>query len=261
MMIGPHKTMANVIPISNSKTNALVRHNDTGKTPDETTTLSRRRPFPVRSPFSPARRNEVIALLIIMVASLVIVSRLDEHRRSLVRDWRRARDRALALFDVCIDVIARVPVLRDANAYPRAQKPNDNGRETTLCTQTLLKQMEQLGLLLEQMDRERDALKLCVDDMEKAHRDATKALHTHAATTAVKKGGETTASEVMERIETSWRFYAEETSACEVLLGLCREAAATALAAESKKSNYSGEEMVRSARAFLEVRKKVELER
>ena len=72
--------------------------------------------------------------------------------------------------------------------------------------------------------------------------------------------------EVMERIETSWRFYAEETSACEVLLGLCREAAGMALAAarESKKSNnahYNGEEMVRSARAFLEVRKKVELER
>ena len=70
----------------------------------------------------------------------------------------------------------------------------------------------------------------------------------------------------MERIETSWRFYAEETSACEVLWDWV-EAAGMALAAarESKKSNnakhYNGEEMVRSARAFLEVRKKVELER
>ena len=150
-------------------------------------------------------------------------------------------------------------------------------QEQMVCTQTLLKQMEQLGNLLEKMDRERDALKRSVDDMEKAHREATKAaalLNNARASTStttalmscfVKKGGETTALEAMERIETSWRFYAEETSACEVLLGLCREAAATALAAagESKKSNKynSGEEMVRSARAFLEVRKKVELER
>ena len=145
----------------------------------------------------------------------------------------------------------------------------------------LLKQMEQLGGLLEKMDRERDAMKRSVDDMEKGHREATKTLNNNAAQqrvksttsatttallTAVKKGGATTALEVMERIETSWRFYAEETSACEVLLGLCREAAGMALAAarESKKSNnahYNGEEMVRSARAFLEVRKKVELER
>ena len=160
---------------------------------------------------------------------------------------------------------------------------NDDGKEERqqmLCTQTLLKQMEQLGNVLEKMDRERDALKRSVDDMEKAfHREATKAAallnnapraSTSTTSTAlmscfVKKGGKTTALEVMERIETSWRFYAEETSACEVLLGLCREAAATALAAagESKKSNKynSGEEMVRSARAFLEVRKKVELER
>jgi len=186
------------------------------------------------------------------------------------------------LFDVCIDVIARVPVLGDKTVYP----PNDfddDGKEEDrhiLCTQTLLKQMEQLGGLLEKMDRERDAMKRSVDDMEKGHREATKTLNNNAAQqrvksttsatttalmTAVKKGGATTALEVMERIETSWRFYAEETSACEVLLGLCREAAATALAAagESKKSNKynSGEEMVRSARAFLEVRKKVELER
>ena len=160
---------------------------------------------------------------------------------------------------------------------------DDDGKEEDrhiLCTQTLLKQMEQLGGLLEKMDRERDAMKRSVDDMEKGHREATKTLNNNAAQqrvksttsatttalTAVKKGGATTALEVMERIETSWRFYAEETSACEVLLGLCREAAATALAAarESKKSNnahYNGEEMVRSARAFLEVRKKVELER
>ena len=212
----------------------------------------------------------------------IIISR----NKALVQDWRAARDRALALFDVCIDVIARVPVLGDKKMYPPndLDDDNDDGKEERremLCTQTLLKQMEQLGNLLEKMDRERDALKRSVDDMEKAHRgEATKAAallnnnarraSTSTTKTAlmscfVKKGGETTALEVMERIETSWRFYAEETSACEVLLGLCREAAATALAAagESKKSNKynSGEEMVRSARAFLEVRKKVELER
>mgnify|MGYP001236799250 CR=1 FL=1 len=211
-----------------------------------------------------------------------IISRLDAKNKALVQDWREQRDRAFALFDVCIDVIARVPVLGDKTVYP----PNDfddDGKEEDrhiLCTQTLLKQMEQLGGLLEKMDRERDAMKRSVDDMEKGHREATKTLNNNAAQqrvksttsatttalmTAVKKGGATTALEVMERIETSWRFYAEETSACEVLLGLCREAAATALAAagESKKSNKynSGEEMVRSARAFLEVRKKVELER
>ena len=37
------------------------------------------------------------------------------------------------------------------------------------------KQMEQLGGLLEKMDRERDAMKRSVDDMEKGHREATKA--------------------------------------------------------------------------------------
>ncbi len=216
-----------------------------------------------------------------------IISRLDAKNKALVQDWREQRDRAFALFDVCIDVIARVPVLGDKKMYPPLndddKDDNDDGKEERqqmLCTQTLLKQMEQLGNLLEKMDRERDALKRSVDDMEKAfHREATKAAallnnapraSTSTTSTAlmscfVKKGGKTTALEVMERIETSWRFYAEETSACEVLLGLCREAAATALAAagESKKSNKynSGEEMVRSARAFLEVRKKVELER
>ena len=218
---------------------------------------------------------------------IIIISRNNNNAatKALVQDWRAARDRAYALFDVCIDVIARVPVLGDKKMYPLlndVNDDNDDGKEERqmLCTQTLLKQMEQLGNLLEKMDRERDALKRSVDDMEKAHkREATKAAallnnarraSTSTNTTAlmscfVKKGGETTALEVMERIETSWRFYAEETSACEVLLGLCREAAATALAAagESKKSNKynSGEEMVRSARAFLEVRKKVELER
>ena len=217
---------------------------------------------------------------------IIIISRNNNaaKTKALVQDWRAARDRALALFDVCIDVIARVPVLGDKKMYPLlndVNDDNDDGKEERqmLCTQTLLKQMEQLGNLLEKMDRERDALKRSVDDMEKAHkREATKAAAllnnapraSTSTTTAlmscfVKKGGETTALEVMERIETSWRFYAEETSACEVLLGLCREVAATALAAagESKKSNKynSGEEMVRSARAFLEVRKKVELER
>ena len=216
-----------------------------------------------------------------------IISRLDAKNKALVQDWREQRDRAFALFDVCIDVIARVPVLGDKTVYPHTNDfDDDDGKEEDkrhiLCTQTLLKQMEQLGGLLEKMDRERDAMKRSVDDMEKGHREATKTLNNNAAQqrvksttsattttalmTAVKKGGATTALEVMERIETSWRFYAEETSACEVLLGLCREAAGMALAAarESKKSNnahYNGEEMVRSARAFLEVRKKVELER
>ena len=119
--------------------------------------------------------------------------------------------------------------------------------------------MEQLGGLLEKMDRERDAMKRSVDDMEKGHREATKVLNnnnaaqqrvksttsatTTALMTAVKKGGATTALEVMERIETSWRFYAEETSACEVLLGLCREAAATALAVNSPVKYVSVEAM------------------
>ena len=103
--------------------------------------------------------------------------------KALVQDWRAARDRALALFDVCIDVIARVPVLGDKKMYP--SPPNDfydddnddddekeeERQEQMVCTQTLLKQMEQLGNLLEKMDRERDALKRSVDDMEKAHRE------------------------------------------------------------------------------------------
>jgi hypothetical protein len=73
--------------------------------------------------------------------------------------------------------------------------------------------------------------------------------------------------ESMERIEASWRFYGEETSACEALFGLCREAAeAAAEEKKKKKKNDGGEEsdggeMMRSARAFLEVRRKVDLER
>ena len=48
-----------------------------------------------------------------------IISRLDAKNKALVQDWREQRDRAFALFDVCIDVIARVPVLGDKTVYPR----------------------------------------------------------------------------------------------------------------------------------------------
>lgn len=129
---------------------------------------------------------------------------------------------------------------------------------------TFLKQMEQLGALLEKMDRERDRLKQLVNEMEKVFRDSEfahrkRVQETTSATSmgsiSVRKGGEKTMLESLERIEAMWRFYGEETSACEVLFGLCREAAS------SPEEAASGEEIAKSARAFLEVRKKVDLER
>jgi regulator of replication initiation timing len=131
--------------------------------------------------------------------------------------------------------------------------------------------MEQLGALLEKMDRERDRLKQLVNEMEKVFRDSEfahrkRVQETISATSmgsiSVKKGGEKTMLESLERIEAMWRFYGEETSACEVLFGLCREAASyPAETKKKKRSNESGEEIAKSARAFLEVRRKADLER
>ena len=133
--------------------------------------------------------------------------------------------------------------------------------------ETVAKQMEQLGVILEKLDRERDRMKQFVDEMEKVVSRGNR-----EQTQSRKTGGgfdEKSASslfESMERIEASWRFYGEETSACEALFGLCREAAEAAAEEKKKKKNDGGEEsdggeMVRSARAFLEVRRKVDLER
>jgi len=205
---------------------------------------------------------------------------------SNVQLWRSSRDHALEIFDVCLDVISRLSLLKDERLYPEEEEEEDeeeDGEKETRDAQkvlsmetTFLKQMEQLGALLEKMDRERDRLKQLVNEMEKVFRDSELAhrkrvQETTSATSmgsiSVRKGGEKTMLESLERIEAMWRFYGEETSACEVLFGLCREAAATEAArsrAETKKkkrSNESGEEIAKSARAFLEVRRKVDLER
>jgi len=134
--------------------------------------------------------------------------------------------------------------------------------------ETVAKQMEQLGVILEKMDRERDRMKQFVDEMEKVvsrrNREQTQSRKTGGSFD--EKSQASSMFESMERIEASWRFYGEETSACEALFGLCREAAEAAAEEEKKKKNDGGEEsdggeMVRSARAFLEVRRKVDLER
>lgn len=135
--------------------------------------------------------------------------------------------------------------------------------------ETVAKQMEQLGVILEKLDRERDRMKQFVDEMEKVvsrgNREQTQSRKTGGCFD--EKSQASSLFESMERIEASWRFYGEETSACEALFGLCREAAeAAAEEKKKKKKNDGGEasdggEIVRSARAFLEVRRKVDLER
>ena len=200
---------------------------------------------------------------------------------SNVKLWRSSRDHALEIFDVCLDVISRLSLLKDERLYPEeeeedGEKEARDAQKVLSMETTFFKQMEQLGALLEKMDRERDRLKQLVNEMEKVFRDSELAhrkrvQETTSATSmgsiSVRKGGEKTMLESLERIEAMWRFYGEETSACEVLFGLCREAAATeasrspAETRKKKRSNESGEEIVKSARAFLEVRRKVDLER
>ena len=212
---------------------------------------------------------------------------LDAKMLSNVQLWRSSRDHALEIFDVCLDVISRLSLLKDERLYPDEEEEEEDEEEggekeardaqkLMSMETTFLKQMEQLGALLEKMDRERDRLKQLVNEMEKVFRDSELAhrkrvQETTSATSmgsiSVRKGGEKTMLESLERIEAMWRFYGEETSACEVLFGLCREAAATeaerspAETKKKKRSNESGEEIAKSARAFLEVRRKADLER
>jgi hypothetical protein len=226
--------------------------------------------------------------------------RENKKMRAFVRTWRESRDHAFELFDVVLDVVSRVPMLKEKRLYPPSSEEEEeeeeeecdddenNGENESVVNiekekrthrrrvagsnsvhkETVAKQMEQLGVILEKLDRERDRMKQFVDEMEKVVSRGNR-----EQTQSRKTGGgfdEKSASslfESMERIEASWRFYGEETSACEALFGLCREAAeAAAEEKKKKKKNDGGEEsdggeMMRSARAFLEVRRKVDLER
>ena len=225
--------------------------------------------------------------------------RENKKMRAFVHAWRESRDHAFELFDVVLDVVSRVPMLKEKRLYPPSSEEEEEEEEeydddenndenesmvniekekrtyrrhvagsNSVHKETVAKQMEQLGVILEKLDRERDRMKQFVDEMEKVVSRGNR-----EQTQSRKTGGgfdEKSASslfESMERIEASWRFYGEETSACEALFGLCREAAeAAAEEKKKKKKNDGGEEsgggeMMRSARAFLEVRRKVDLER
>ena len=226
--------------------------------------------------------------------------RENKKMRAFVRTWRESRDHAFELFDVVLDVVSRVPMLKEKRLYPPSssseeeeEEENDDDDENNNCNEnmmniekekrgyrrrvagsnsvhkeTVAKQMEQLGVILEKLDRERDRMKQFVDEMEKVvsrrNREQTQSRKTGGSFD--EKSQASSMFESMERIEASWRFYGEETSACEALFGLCREAAEEAAEEKKKKKNDGGEasdggEMVRSARAFLEVRRKVDLER
>jgi hypothetical protein len=226
--------------------------------------------------------------------------RENKKMRAFVRTWRESRDHAFELFDVVLDVVSRVPMLKEKRLYPPSssseeeeEEENDDDDENNNCNEnmmniekekrgyrrrvagsnsvhkeTVAKQMEQLGVILEKLDRERDRMKQFVDEMEKVvsrgNREQTQSRKTGGGFD--EKSQASSLFESMERIEASWRFYGEETSACEALFGLCREAAEEAVEEKKKKKNDGGEEsdggeMVRSARAFLEVRRKVDLER
>lgn len=222
---------------------------------------------------------------------------LRKKMRAFVHSWRESRDHAFELFDVVLDVVSRVPMLKEKRLYPPSSEEeeeeyddddeNNDENESmmniekekrthrrrvagsnSVHKETVAKQMEQLGVILEKMDRERDRMKQFVDEMEKVvsrrNREQTQSRKTGGSFD--EKSQASSMFESMERIEASWRFYGEETSACEALFGLCREAAEAAAEEEKKKKNDGGEEsdggeMVRSARAFLEVRRKVDLER
>ena len=222
--------------------------------------------------------------------------RENKKMRAFIHSWRESRDHAFELFDVVLDVVSRVSMLKEKRLYPPSPEEEEEEEEeydddenndenesvvniekekrgyrrrvsSQTHRETVAKQMEQLGVILEKLDRERDRMKQFVDEMEKVV-----GRRNREQTQSRKTGGgfdEKSASslfESMERIEASWRFYGEETSACEALFGLCREAAEAAAGEKKKKKNDGGEEsdegeMVRSARAFLEVRRKVDLER
>ena len=227
--------------------------------------------------------------------------RENKKMRAFVHAWRESRDHAFELFDVVLDVVSRVPMLKEKRLYPPSSEEeeeeeeeeydddeNNGGNESvvniekekrthrrrvagsnSVHKETVAKQMEQLGVILEKLDRERDRMKQFVDEMEKVvsrgNREQTQSRKTGGWFD--EKSQASSLFESMERIEASWRFYGEETSACEALFGLCREAAeAAAEEKKKKKKNDGGEEsdggeMMRSARAFLEVRRKVDLER
>ena len=227
--------------------------------------------------------------------------RENKKMRAFVHSWRESRDHAFELFDVAVDVVSRVPMLKEKRLYPPSssseeeeEEENDDDDENNNCNEnmmniekekrthrrrvagsnsvhkeTVAKQMEQLGVILEKLDRERDRMKQFVDEMEKVvsrgNREQTQSRKTGGGFDE-KSQASSHMFESMERIEASWRFYGEETSACEALFGLCREAAEEAAEEKKKKKNDGGEasdggEIVRSARAFLEVRRKVDLER
>ena len=225
--------------------------------------------------------------------------RENKKMRAFVRTWRESRDHAFELFDVVLDVVSRVPMLKEKRLYPPSSEEEEEEEEyddddenndenesmmniekekrthrrrvagsNSVHKETVAKQMEQLGVILEKLDRERDRMKQFVDEMEKVvsrgNREQTQSRKTGGGFD--EKSQASHMFESMERIEASWRFYGEETSACEALFGLCREAAEEAAEEKKTKKNDGGEasdggEMVRSARAFLEVRRKVDLER
>ena len=226
--------------------------------------------------------------------------RENKKMRAFVHAWRESRDHAFELFDVVLDVVSRVPMLKEKRLYPPSSSSEEEEEEeyddddenndenesmvniekekrtyrrrvagsNSVHKETVAKQMEQLGVILEKLDRERDRMKQFVDEMEKVvsrgNREQTQSRKTGGGFD--EKSQASSLFESMERIEASWRFYGEETSACEALFGLCREAAEEAAEEKKKKKNDGGEEsdggeIVRSARAFLEVRRKVDLER
>ena len=225
--------------------------------------------------------------------------RENKKMRAFVHAWRESRDHAFELFDVVLDVVSRVPMLKEKRLYPPSSEEEEEEEEeydddenndenesmvniekekrtyrrrvagsNSVHKETVAKQMEQLGVILEKLDRERDRMKQFVDEMEKVvsrgNREQTQSRKTGGG--FHEKSQASSLFESMERIEASWRFYGEETSACEALFGLCREAAEEAAEEKKKKKNDGGEasdggEIVRSARAFLEVRRKVDLER
>ena len=182
--------------------------------------------------------------------------RENKKMRAFIHSWRESRDHAFELFDVVLDVVSRVPMLKEKRLYPPSSSSEEEEEEeyddddenndenesmvniekekrghrrrvagsNSVHKETVAKQMEQLGVILEKLDRERDRMKQFVDEMEKVvsrgNREQTQSRKTGGGFD--EKSQASSLFESMERIEASWRFYGEETSACEALSG-CAE--------------------------------------
>lgn len=55
--------------------------------------------------------------------------RENKKMRAFVRTWRESRDHAFELFDVVLDVVSRVPMLKEKRLYPPSSEEEEEEEE------------------------------------------------------------------------------------------------------------------------------------